>query len=170
MYRPTHAQEMYRPAHARQKSKVAILSRFLVALTVFGLAATSAWAGSPHFVGTPTVSRSGDSLNVSGKVAGLGNEDQIHVAVSAEAACLNRGQNFPQAANKMTVTSEGDFPVQNGKALFSLTLTAVFQPKCSPPMSVVFGPVTITVSDNTPPESFASFSTTIFGPGPGGTF
>jgi hypothetical protein len=46
---------------------------------VLGLTATSAWAGSPHFVGTPKVTQSGSTLSVSGKVAGLGNETQIHV-------------------------------------------------------------------------------------------
>ena len=132
----------------------------------FGLMTTAALAGNPHFVGTPSVTRQGNNLSVSGKVAGLGNETQIHVVVTADAACLNRGQNFPQAANKQTFAAEGDFPVQNGKANFSLTLTASFSPKCSPPMSVVWGPVTITVSDT----SFAPFSTTISGPGPGGTF
>jgi hypothetical protein len=142
------------------------LKLFVATGLVLGLTATAALAGSPHFVGTPKVTRSGDSLIVSGKVAGLGNETQIHVVVEAEAACLNPGGNFPQAANKMTVTAEGDFPVQNGKALFSLTLTAVFEPKCSPPMTVVYGPVTITVSDTT----FEPFSITISGPGPGGTF
>src|SRR4029450_5286234 len=44
-----------------------------------------------------------------------------------------------------------------GKAQFRLTLTAVFQPKCAPPMTLVFGPITITVSG----DSFAAFSTTI---------
>jgi hypothetical protein len=47
--------------------------------------------------------------------------------------------------------------VQNGKAQFQLTLTAVFKPKCTPPMTLVFGPITITVSG----DSFAPFSTTI---------
>ena len=124
---------------------------------VLGLTATSAWAGSPHFVGTPSVTQSGATLTVSGKVAGLGDETQIHVEISAEAACLNRGENFPQADNKETFSAGDDFPVQNGKANFRLSLTATFQPKCSPPMTVVFGPVTITVSG----DSFASFSTTI---------
>ena len=146
------------------------MRRFAVAcaigLATLAIGAQAALAGSPHFVGAPTATKSGNSLSVSGKVAGLGNETQIHVAATAEAACLNRGENFPQAANKQTVTAEGDFPVQNGKANFSLTLTATFQPKCSPPMRVVFGPVTISVSDT----SFAPFSTTISGPGPGGTF
>jgi len=91
------------------------------------------------------------------RIAGLGNETQIHVATSAEVACLNPGEQFPSAANKQTVTAEGDFPVQNGKATFELTMTAIFQPKCAPPMTLVWGPVTITVSGST----FEAFSTTI---------
>jgi hypothetical protein len=81
---------------------------------------------------------------VSGKEAGLGDETQITVEASVVAACLNPGQQFPQATNKETVTASADVPVQNGKALFSLDLVAVFQPSCSPPMSVVFGAVTVT--------------------------
>lgn len=124
---------------------------------VLGLTATSALAGNAHFVGTPKVVQSGNTLLVSGKVAGLGNETQIHVVATAEAACLNRGENFPQAENKETFSDEGDFPVQNGKANFDLMLVASFQPRCSPPMTVVWGPVTITVSG----DSFATFSITI---------
>jgi hypothetical protein len=132
------------------------LKLVIAASVVVGLTATAALAGSPHFVGTPKVTVSGNSVSASGKVAGLGNETQIHVEVSAEAACLNRGQQFPSAENKETFSAEGDFPVQNGKANFSLTLTATFQPRCSPPMTVVWGPVTITVSG----DSFATFSRT----------
>lgn len=113
-----------------------------VAASIFFVPTAS--AGSPHFVGTPTVTRSGSSLTVAGKEAGLGNEDQVSIQITAQAACLNPGQNFPSAANKQTFTAAGDFPVQNGKANFSLTLTATFQPKCSPPMTVVFGDVTVT--------------------------
>ncbi|HET6967392.1 MAG TPA: hypothetical protein VFI44_03895, partial [Ornithinibacter sp.] len=90
-------------------------------------------AGSPHFVGGITVERSGDSLTVSGKEAGLGNEAQVHIVVSADALCINGGGNHPKAVNKGSFSSEGDFPVQNGKADFSLTLTATFQPSCVPP-------------------------------------
>jgi hypothetical protein len=115
----------------------------VAALAAMLFFAPQAVAGSPHFVGTPTVTRSGDSLTISGKEAGLGSETQVTIQVSAQAACLNRGENFPQAANKETFTAQGTFPVQNGKALFELTLTATFQPKCSPPMRVVFGDVTV---------------------------
>jgi hypothetical protein len=120
------------------------------AVLVFTLFATlaiasPAYAGSPHFVDdTVTASRTGDSLTVSGKEAGLGNEEQVHIVVTATAACVNPGGNKPQAANKQTITAAGDFPVQNGRAGFSLTLVAVFQPSCSPPMTVVFSDVTVT--------------------------
>lgn len=123
--------------------------RRLIPLTVLALATAAVvvptvLAGSPHFVGDPTVTRSGNSLTVSGKEAGLGNETQVQIQISVQAACLNPGQNFPQAANKETFSQTGTFPVQNGKANFTLTVTATFQPKCSPPMSVVFGDVTVT--------------------------
>jgi hypothetical protein len=38
--------------------------------------------------------------------------------------------------------------VQNGKANFSLSVTATFQPSCNPPMSVVFTNVTVTDTTN----------------------
>src|SRR5262245_43430646 len=120
-----------------------ILTMFVAAIAAMLFFAPSALAGSPHFINTPTVARSGNSLIVQGKEAGLGNETQVNIQVSSQAACLNKGDNFPQAGNKQTFTAEGTFPVQNGKADFSLTLTATFQPKCSPPMRVVFGDVTV---------------------------
>ena len=134
------------------------MKRFATILTalaaVLALSSTAALAGNAHFVGTPKTGTSGSTLTASGKVAGLGDESQIHVEVSAEAACVNRGQNHPSAANKESFNASGDFPVQNGKANFSLSLTATFQPKCSPPMTVVWGSGTITVSG----DSFATFS------------
>jgi hypothetical protein len=109
----------------------------------------SALAGSPHFVdSTVTATRSGDSLIVSGKEAGLGDESQVHIVVSATALCINGGGKHPKAANKTSVNAAGDFPVQNGKANFSLTLTATFQPPCSPPMTVSYTNVTVTDTTN----------------------
>jgi hypothetical protein len=123
----------------------------LAAASSLLLFAGPAFAGSPHFVdGTVVASRAGDTLTVAGKVAGLGDEAQINVAVTATAACLNPGENFPQAGNKETVSAAGVFPAQNGKAYFSLDLTAVFQPRCAPPMTVVYGDVTV-VADGIPP-------------------
>jgi len=121
-----------------------------VLLTVAaGLAVPAALAGSPHFVdSTVTASVSGNTLTVSGKEAGLGDEAQIHIVVSATAECINPGSHHPKAANKSSVSAEGTFPVQNGKAEFSLSVTATFQPDCTPPMTVVFTDVTVTETTN----------------------
>jgi hypothetical protein len=121
----------------------------VLGLSALAIAVPVALAGSPHFVDdSVSATRSGDSLIVSGKEAGLGDESQVHIVVSATALCINPGGNHPQAANKESVSSEGDFPVQNGKANFSLTLTATFQPQCSPPMTVEYTDVTVTDTTN----------------------
>lgn len=98
-------------------------------------------AGSPHFT-VCSQSSSGTTLTVDGKEAGLGNETQVHIEVTAAALCINTGGHHPKAENKASVSAAGDFPVQNGKALFSLEATATFQPECAPPMTVVFTDIT----------------------------
>ncbi len=121
------------------------------ASTVFAMFAfiAPAWAGSPHFVANSiTATRTDNSLSVSGKEAGLGDEAQVHVVVSATALCINGGSNHPKAVNKESVNAAGDFPVQNGNANFSLMLTATFKPSCSPPMTVEFTDVTVTDTTN----------------------
>ena len=126
-----------------------LITAAALSLAFGGLVASTAWAGSPHFVdGTVTGTRSGNTLTVTGKEAGLGNEDQIHVVLSATALCINGGSNHPKAANKESVQAAGDFPVQNGKANFTLSVTATFQPECSPPMTVRFTDVTVTDTTN----------------------
>ena len=125
---------------------------FLVAALTVAAAAVVvpvAWAGSPHFIRSAfEISRTDNTLTVSGKEAGLGNEEQIHVVLSATALCINPGGHHPEAANKESVSSEGDFPVQNGKADWTLSVTATFQPDCSPPMTVEFTDVTVTDTTN----------------------
>ena len=115
----------------------------VAALTIVGSALA---VSNAHFVGNPTASRSGNTLTVSGKVAGLGQVEVITVTVSADAQCVNPGSNKPKAANKQSISSTADVPVQNGKANFSLDLTATFQPDCTPPMTVEFSNVVVTVT------------------------
>ena len=121
------------------------------ALTALALAATltltavPAWAGSPHFVDDKvTATTDGATLTVAFKEAGLGDEPQVHVVLTADAQCVNPGGNKPQAANKESFNAAGDFPVQNGRTEGELSLTATFQPSCSPPMSVVFSNIVLT--------------------------
>jgi hypothetical protein len=125
-----------------------LLGPALVALTLVLLAATPVLAGSPHFVGTPTVTRDGDTLTVSGKLAGLGNEDQVHVVLTADVACVNPGGNEPQAENKGATIAEGSFPVQSGKADFSLSGVGVTDPACNPPMVLVYSNVVVSVPNH----------------------
>ncbi len=99
--------------------------------------------GNPHFV-TADATRSDNTLTVTFKEAGLGNEPQVHVVLSATALCINNGGKHPKAVNKASVSAAGDFPVQNGKAEGTLSVTATFQPDCSPPMTVAFTNVTLT--------------------------
>ncbi len=112
-------------------------------LLTLALGAQVASAGNPHFVRV-SADRQGDSLVVSFKEAGLGNEDQVHIVVEATAHCVNRGGNRPSAENKQSVSAADDFPVQNGRAQGTLILTPTFQPRCSPPMTIEFTSVTIT--------------------------
>lgn len=136
------------------------MRRLLVlAVIVFAAVAVAvpvAWAGNPHFVSV-TATRTDNSLTVEGKEAGLGNESQVHIEVTATAECINPGGHHPKAVNKESVSSEGDFPVQNGKAIFSLTLTASFQPECSPPMTVRFSNVVVEDTTNGISRKFGSF-------------
>jgi hypothetical protein len=113
----------------------------VVALTLL-LGSQAAFAGSPHFV-TADASASGNTLTVTFKEAGLGNEPQVHVVLSADALCINNGGKHPKAVNKESVEAAGDFPVQNGKAEGTLSVTATFQPECVPPMTVQFTNITL---------------------------
>ena len=124
--------------------RILVIAALAVSALLVMAAAVS--AGSAHFVGTPTITRSGDALTVSGKVAGLGDETQINTAVTADVACINPGSNRPKAENKGGTVAEGIFPAQNGKANFSVTGTGTTSPDCSPPMTLRYSNVTVTVS------------------------
>jgi hypothetical protein len=117
------------------------IRHFLLAVVACAIP-LAAVAGSPHFV-TLSVTQDGNTVLVTGKIAGLGDETQVHIEVSGTAACINPGGNDPKAANKETFSAAGDFPVQNGKALFSLELEATFQPDCLPPMSLVWSDIIV---------------------------
>jgi hypothetical protein len=119
-------------------------AKILILLTVTaGFAVPAASAGSPHQVGTCTATQSGNTLSISCKEAGLGDETQIVTQTTATALCINNGGNHPKAVNKASVSTTTVSPVQNGKADISITLTATFSPDCSPPMTVQFTDVLV---------------------------
>jgi hypothetical protein len=120
---------------------------FVAVLTTLAItSALVAAVSNAHFVGTPQIIESGNTVTASGKVAGLGDVETITVTVDGDAACINPGTKHPKAANKESFSATDIVPVQNGKALFSVTLTATFTPDCSPPMTVDWSNVVITVT------------------------
>lgn len=126
-----------------------LVGAFLTAVfAILALAVPSAWAGSPHFVGTPTVTTSGNTLTVSAKEAGLGGEAQIVAVLSGTAECINPGGNHPKAVNKTSFSTSSTEPVQNGMADYTLMATATFSPSCSPPDTVQFTSATLTDTTN----------------------
>jgi|SRR4029450_3630960 hypothetical protein len=110
--------------------KLSILTLSMVAIV--GFMATSVWAQSPHFLRCSASGVTSDGeLNVSFKIAGLGSNESITVTASAHAdaiyGCLNRGQQCPNAANKVEVQQDvsatGTFTSgKNGQITGSLTV------------------------------------------------
>lgn len=72
------------------------------------LATTAGWAQSPHFVGKPTATLSGNNANVCWKEAGLGSNENVTYVASGNATatyvCVNNGGQCPNADNKTTVS------------------------------------------------------------------
>jgi hypothetical protein len=110
--------------------KLSILILTMLALSSF--MATNARAQNPHFLrcGASGVNSDG-TLDVSFTIAGLGSNQSIDVTASAHAdatyACRNRGQQCPNAANKVNVQSDvsatGTFTSgKNGSIRASLTV------------------------------------------------
>jgi hypothetical protein len=120
-----------------------ILTTLTLAAALLAAVAAPAWAGSPHFVGDPTISRTGDALTVTFKVAGLGNEDQT-ITLTADASCVNPGNNEPKAENKGDVVATGTFSPKNGNVVGSLSGTGSTDPSCSPPMRLGYSNVVLT--------------------------
>jgi hypothetical protein len=108
----------------------------VLALMALALAAVPALAQSPHFIGTPTCTKStsGD-LTCSGKAAGLGNGPTAAFltasSVVATYECVNKGGNV--APGQPTVTQDVTGPTQtitprNGQITFSPQLLAPTPP------------------------------------------
>ena len=101
-----------------------------LALTALVFAA-AALAGSPHFV-TADASRSGNTLSVTFKEAGLGTNQNINYTLTANATatyvCVSNGGGNPSAQNKTTVagpvSASGTFSSgKNGNVTVSLTVS-----------------------------------------------
>jgi hypothetical protein len=110
----------------------------LAALVAFGAIAATAVAQSPHFVGTPSCTKSlSTGLTCSGKAAGLGNgPTQAFLtadSVSATYVCQNKGGNVapgqPVVSQNVTGPAQNITP-RNGQITFSPNI-----PPPTPPSS-----------------------------------
>jgi hypothetical protein len=102
----------------------------LLCLAVGALAVPAAFADSPHFIGTPKVSKSlSTGLTVSGKAAGLGNGPVTAFltasSVTATFECVNHGKNVapgqPVVLTNVTGPTQTITP-RNGQITFTVTL------------------------------------------------
>jgi hypothetical protein len=99
-----------------------------VALVVSMAFAGSALAQAPKFHSVDSAVNNDGALVVSWDERGLGNGD-VDYTLTADAtavyACINKGGNHPEAANKETINSEvsaeGSFEPRNGRIQASLT-------------------------------------------------
>lgn len=143
------------------------------------VAAGTALAASPHFVGRVTATLVGADVVVSFKEAGLGNNQLIDYVASAFAtavyACQNNGGNFPSDPKKEEVagpvTATGTFSSgKNGQITASLTLQPPPSTLECPPgqndvlVSVSYQNITITDATNNVSETAtpSSLSATFF--------
>ena len=111
------------------------ISRRILVVAVAAVAslalASVAIAANPHFIGTPKITQSGNTLTVSFKAAGLGNVSSATFSLSGTvdvfSRCYTKSGNKPQAANKretISVSTTKTFPVRNGQTTGSLSVTA----------------------------------------------
>lgn len=78
----------------------------LIAMLMLALSVATAFATSPHFVGTPSATLQGSSLLVKWKEAGLGSTPvsvtyNISATASATYRCYTKSGNHPKASNKV---------------------------------------------------------------------
>lgn len=111
------------------KRRIAVVALVFVA---FALIAQQALAVSPHFVSANGTLNANGSLTVNFKEAGLGTNQNINYALTANATatyvCVNKGGANPSAQNKTTVagpvSATGTFNSgKNGNVTASLTVS-----------------------------------------------
>ena len=134
---------------AVKRGAVVVLAALAVTLTFAGPAS----ADAPKFHSATSSVNNAGALVVNFDERGLGNTN-IDYTLTADAtavfACINGGNNHPQAANKETINSEvsanGSFEPKNGRVVASLTAgpPSAGNFHCPPGQRLVFASVSYT--------------------------
>jgi hypothetical protein len=107
--------------------------------------APAAVAASPHYVRGPDVTVGTNSLTVSWKAAGLGNEDPTATftltgTANVTSQCYTKSGNPVNGVPKqetVNVNTSGEFPVRNGQVTGSLTVSPLSTLTCTGNQHVV---------------------------------
>jgi hypothetical protein len=138
---------------------IAALSALLVAVI-----AAPAFAQSGHFVGTPTCTDQGTTLQCTGKVAGLGGttfELQVSAPATVTTECKNPAGNVAPGQTKETTATGTSGPVptpRNGQYRFTVTTATPTPGACPNPKwtgtvtDVTFGDATVTLLEGGVPS------------------
>jgi hypothetical protein len=152
------------------KRRIAVVALVFMA---FALIAQQALAQNEHFVRASGSLNNDGSLTVNFKEAGLGTNQLIDYALTADATavyvCVNRGGANPSASNKTTVAgpviATGTFSSgKNGQVTASLTVEPPFEDIGCPPgqsqqlASVIYENVTLTDTTNDVSISLGTFN------------
>ena len=144
------------------------MSRLLtipLALLLTLLLATTAFAANAHQVGDTNVSFGTNSLTISAKIAGLGTTSSatftLGGTIDVSSRCYTKSGNKPQAANKQETihpSATGEFPVRNGTATPSFTVSPVSSLQCPGGQRVVIESATYDLTISYQGEVVASAS------------
>jgi hypothetical protein len=137
----------------------------IAAVAIIAVGATSAFAASPHIVGSPSVDVSGNTLTVTASVAGLGSVSTVDLTLSGtvdvNSRCYTKSGNKPQAANKqetLTVGSTDTFDVRNGRTNATFTVSPVSTLQCPKGQRVVIESFTYDLAIVYEGETLGTFS------------
>jgi hypothetical protein len=129
------------------------------------LGSTAALAASPHIVGSPSTTVSGNSLILSASVAGLGSVPSVTFdldgTVDVSSRCYTKSGNKPQAANKqesISVDQTATFDVRNGRTNATFTVTPLSTLTCPGGQHVVIESVTYSLDLNYQGDTLYTFT------------
>ena len=134
---------------SRGNTRVSVKLAVVAALVCLGSFTAAVLAANAHFVSGPTITAGGRNVTACGKIAGLGNNENVTVVLTAtgRTTCTNRGGNVPPGQTETVDGSAQVFSDENGQVSFCVTTRSVSNP-CP--------------SSMTPRTTFSDFSVRVY--------